>query len=372
MRPFAGPVRAVGACTRALLSLALLTACDRPAEASAPVNEAGVPRDATATASGTPEQGPAPIEPRFARCTDREPEAAPRRGFKHKRSTLIALGMKPTHFAQDVIGRPGTEALLEAKFAYGEIGKDLEDEEITFDLGTCSGWERLGQAITDDDGRASVRARLPAQVGVYTLRPVVDGDGSAATARVTVVPEGTRVVVFDIDGTLTTSDAEINRDVLDDYYEDLYDGDYVAVAYDGGPELTRTWAERGYLVVYLTGRPYWLIDKTRAWLSAQGFAIGNVHTTDRHRDVVPDVAGVGRFKADYLASLVEHGYRIEAAYGNAATDIWAYHRAGVPKDRTFIIGPHGGEEGTQAIAPDWRAHLTWARSLPPADQPWQP
>ena len=36
-------------------------------------------------------------------------------------------------------------------------------------------------------------------------------------------PKGTKVVVFDIDGTLTTDDMELFKDIIDDLYEPMYD-----------------------------------------------------------------------------------------------------------------------------------------------------
>ncbi|MBC8071234.1 MAG: hypothetical protein IAG13_23115, partial [Deltaproteobacteria bacterium] len=105
----------------------------------------------------------------------------------------------------------------------------------------------------------------------------------------------------------------------------------------------------------------WLCEHSRTWLREGGYPPGVVHTTDRHREVAPRVDGVGRFKADFLARLHGAGYRIAAAYGNAATDVWAYAQAGLPVDHTFIIGPHGGDGGTVAIAGDWSAALPWAR-----------
>jgi phosphatidate phosphatase PAH1 len=53
-----------------------------------------------------------------------------------------------------------------------------------------------------------------------------------------------------------------------------------------------------------------------------------------------------------------------AAYGNATTEIEAYSQAKVPKERTYIIGKHAGEQGTVAI-PDYPSlgHLSETSSL---------
>src|SRR5262249_52802297 len=46
---------------------------------------------------------------------------------------------------------------------------------------------------------------------------------------------------------------------------------------------------------------------------------------------------------------------LDDAFGNAATDIYAYAAAGISKSRTWIIGPHGGEEGTINPGTSWQA-----------------
>ncbi|HET6583427.1 MAG TPA: hypothetical protein VFG69_08265, partial [Nannocystaceae bacterium] len=200
--------------------------------------------------------------------------------------------------------------------------------------------------------------------GEYALHFVVAGDGTSARASLWVLERGTPIVVFDIDGTLTQSDAEVNRDVLDRYFDGMYDGDYAPKVYTDGAALADLWFDKGVLPVYLSGRPYWLSDYTRGWLAAESFPHGLVRTTDRHREVVPKVDGVGKFKAATLRRLLDLGLDVQAAYGNAKTDIWAYADVGVPIDRTFIIGPHAGEQGTRSVSDAWTAALPWVREQP--------
>jgi phosphatidate phosphatase PAH1 len=74
---------------------------------------------------------------------------------------------------------------------------------------------------------------------------------------------------------------------------------------------------------------------------------------------------VQRFKGGWLNEMKE---RVQvswvAAYGNASTDISAYADAGIPKERTFIIGPHAGEGGTVAIQGSYENHLSTVEQLP--------
>ena len=53
-----------------------------------------------------------------------------------------------------------------------------------------------------------------------------------------------------------------------------------------------------------------------------------------------------------MKGLQAKGLEIYAAYGNTSTDVKAYQEAGIPKSRTWIMGPHGGEGDTQKV-PYW-------------------
>lgn len=286
-------------------------------------------------------------------------------GFARKRHRLFMPRQAPGHSAQDVVVAVGDSATLEGKFAYGDLSKDLEQEKVRVFLETCAGWSELGDATTDDDGRTRLTlaaAALPG-AGRYRVAHVVRGDASVVFSELYIVPRGTRVVVFDIDGTLTTGDDEIIEQILDP--SDFPD------AVTGAAELTQRWAELGYLVVYLTGRPYWLMPHTREWLEREGFAPGSVRTADRHRDVVPGDRGVGDFKLAFLQELQSsRGLIVEAAYGNASTDVYAYTSLGLDTARIFIRGKHGGRDGTVDAGDDWRDELEALREASPAQQPW--
>jgi len=299
----------------------------------------------------------------FARCRDLRPTTSAGE-FAHSRSAVMARTLPAVHFVQDVVAAPGTTTVVEAKLSYGDIGKDLEDEPVELWLDTCDGIARVGTGQTDDDGRARIGLSTPPRPGEYAVHVVVVGDGSSTRASLWVLEPGTPIVVFDIDGTLTQSDAEVSQDVLHAQYEKIYDGEYIPKIYPDGSALAEVWANKGVLPVYLSGRPYWLSQYSRDWLGSEGFPRGPVHVTDRHRDVVPKIDGVGRFKAESLRRLQGLGLAIEAAYGNAATDVWAYGEVGIPRERTFIIGPHAGDEGTQPVRDAWTTALPWARERP--------
>lgn len=282
----------------------------------------------------------------FQRCTGRAYTPAPDEGWRHDIATPITTAAgAANHAGKDIIARYGASATLSAKLSYGAVSKDLEDEDVLVVVDDCSGWRSLGRARTDDDGRVQVAApMLP--VGAYEVRFQVAGDRTVTTSVLWVLPGGTRFVVSDIDATLTTSDGEL--------FEQIFAG-LVPPAYPDGAALMAAHAERGHVVMYLTGRPYWLSEMTRTWLADEQFVPGPLRVTDSNRDILPTEGSVGTFKRAQLAELVAAGFVIDAAYGNATTDISAYLGVGVDPSSVWIIGAHAGERGTHAVTDSWSA-----------------
>jgi hypothetical protein len=318
---------------------------------------------------------PRPAQGKFGKfriCTQGNFGTPPASSFKHRRSKMIAKLGRVAHSAQDVLATPGSAVTIPGKFAYGRVSKDLEDETVVVFLDTCDSYGALGTAVTDDDGRTAFD--LPAESlpgpGVYNITQVMRGDASTIQSRLTVAPEGTRIVVFDVDGTLTIGDDELADEIKSEYLEELYAGKHAPEAYPDAAALTKAWAAKGYLVVYMTGRPYWLAGLTRRWLDAQGCAPGHLQTTDRNRDALPGQSGVGAFKLAYLKKLIDAGYELDYVYGNAESDIFAYGKAGIPPERTHIIGEYGGQGGTRAVKGGYSEHLKWVAEQPAAVQPF--
>lgn len=297
-------------------------------------------------------------------CDSRAFTAPPKTGFRHFGSSIVASLGSPGHSAQDVLSLPSGGASVEGKFAYGALSKDLEDEQIELYLDDCTGWQRLGSALTNGDGRARFSLRAPLGAGVYGLRLVVRGDATTTAARLFVSAPTTKLVVFDIDGTLTTDDDELFKDLLTDLFSPILRGDYVPRAYPYSKELVAERSRLGALPVFLTGRPYWLTQRTRDWLSGLGFGRGVLHTTDSNGEALPTTAGVGSYKLAFLRGLKGQGYALEAAYGNATTDIYAYSGAAIPTSSTWIIGKHAGEGGTNRATGSWQAEVERLRMLP--------
>jgi hypothetical protein len=301
---------------------------------------------------------------RFRTCAGRPYTPAERQAWRHDTQTPLTLQAgAANHSAQDQI-EPTVAVTLPGKFTYGSVSKDLEDELVRVSIDDCSAWRSLGDFATNDDGRISVP--VPSDIftspGVHEVRYQVLGDASLTTSFVWVLPRGTRIALTDIDGTMTQSDSEL--------FQQIFDGSHVPVAYPGAVDLTTTHAARGHVVLYLTGRPYWLMPKTRDWVRDLSFARGPLHVTDSNSEAVPSEGGVGAFKRDYITSLLADGYVIDHAYGNASTDIYAYLNAGLPADRVWIIGQYAGDQGTHAATDSWIPRVGEVTALPAVEQPF--
>ena len=290
---------------------------------------------------------PQPAPEGLDACVGRTFDAPTADGFEHTTSKLAAAAGSSRHYMQDVIVPPGTAPHVEAKLTYGQVSKDLEDERVQVFVDDCSTWLDAGSGRTDDDGRVAFELPSNLTVGLHEVRVVVRGDGTQASATVWVLPVGTRLAITDIDGTMTSSDLEL--------FEQMLYGTHVPEAYPGASALTRAHTERGHVVVYLTGRPYWLLDITRGWLRDLGFATGPLHVADHHDEILPTETGVGAYKRAWLTGLLQAGYVVDVAYGNASTDLFAYLGAGLPPTSVWIIGARGGEQGTHAVEGSWEA-----------------
>ena len=333
----------------AVLSL-LLSACQEVAPLAPGEVEAPVARERDGERSGSFRQCLAQFNP------------APKASWRHTSSRFIsALGWQ-VHSASDVTVRPGQTASLRGKFAYGgALSKDLEDEWVWVFVHDCAAWRYVGWARTDDDGRATFNLSQSLPAGVYDVRFEVVGDATVLPLRLWVLPSGTHLAVVDIDGTLTEDDGELWEEILLGWQPEPY------------PQaVDLAWAEdsRNQVLLYLTGRPYILAEQTRVWLDDLGFPPGIVQLARSAGEVVPSNSGVGTYKASILASLKSAGYRLDEAFGNATTDIYAYARAGIPLARTWIIGDHAGEGGTLPVSGGWQAVVDRLLGEPPVPQPW--
>lgn len=288
------------------------------------------------------------------------------------------------HRGQDVIVMKGAPQLLVGNFEYGFLDVEMVDETVDVwiqRIVPCGAWERLGDFRTSDrgqyDGQYGIEdhggrvffeipeaQQLP--VGRYPVRMVMMGDLSQAAFDLIVVEPGTQTIVSDIDGTLTVGDEELMLELLKDIFQETYQQQM----YVDADKVMKTWSDKGYLLVFVTGRPDMLRPMTERWVEPR-FPPAALHLTDTIAQAVPKDDGVGEYKRAFLEHLKAQGLDIVAVYGNATTDIYAYEKAGFPKNRTFIAGSHKGESGTVAID-TYTDHFMWSQNQPAATIPAPP
>ncbi|MEO7732602.1 MAG: hypothetical protein ABIY55_16660 [Kofleriaceae bacterium] len=351
---------------RLLPLLALLAACS--SDSKAPAADASIDAKPlpSATALHCPAPGALPFEvsPTFAKPTN---------------ATLVTDNPRIKDEASDTLGSPsGIVASLTASIylpddqppttagiAYhgvkarttptgGLTSKPIVGEKVSlwnYDA-TNKVWHDLGMASTGLDGDYEVPAPGLAVANGQPVYAVLEPDGSCTEHRNWLLPAGSKVVVFDIDGTLTLSDGELLMELSDETY--------VPKMMGAADRLVQAWAAKGYTIVYLTARTHALRAESRGWLTDLGFPDGPLITENGAKADV--------YKTLWLNRMIQtFGWSVVAAYGNADTDITAYANAGIPKDQTFIVGPLAGMSGTQAIANmDFTDHIATYVAAQPA------
>lgn len=240
--------------------------------------------------------------------------------------------------------------------------RPVRNEHVAFWTHRDGAWAELGRTTTDDDGRYAFTLDEAARFGSgeHRVYAVFEGTQTCAEHGVFVYPEGTEVVLTDIDGTLTANDEELIRE--------LTMASYVPIQNPGSSELMRAWADKGYVILYVTGRPHDWRARTRSWLGSLGFPRGPLSTAATFTIGEPTRVYKREFLSDLLAN---ERWSIVAAYGNATTDVLAYGDVGLPKETTFTVGEAEGMDGTVGVPNgDWTEHTaTYVAAQPDAEQP---
>lgn len=227
-------------------------------------------------------------------------------------------------------------------------------------------------AACGDDGTSSDDGSAPSTTtGPGGSSTAAAGSGTADTG--TTAADGTTAasstgpgvceleqpaIVTDIDATLTISDGEFTMQIGD--------GNYDPIEREGAAELIGAYADLGYHVLYLTARSEEITvdvteetarEVTERWLDEHGFPTDPERTEVVLAPMFVFGDDAQAYKSEALMERQATGLRFDYAYGNATSDIGAYAAAAIPLDATFIIGEHGGEGGTVAVAGEgWTEH----------------
>jgi hypothetical protein len=281
---------------------------------------------------------------------------APHASFHHFGNRLKSGGSEPWHRAQDVMVRAGNAAWVEARFAYGMFDSRLGDEDVDVYMrrSDSNAWQLIGHTHTADkrhpvlrgDGSQSTEKGLVAfripdgehlPLGLNAIRFVVRGDASWADVMVGVVAPNARVVVSDVDGTLTEREHAFGLSVAGLAR--------TPTAHPGAAALLGQLASRGYTVVYLTARPDVFSQATRTWLARNGFPPGLVRTREGTHLFFGGPDGVP-YKTDVLRGLAHViGHSVDIGFGNTITDVRAYEAAAIPVQQRFFYRYAGDARG---------------------------
>lgn len=226
----------------------------------------------------------------------------------------------------------------------GYFADALPGERVSLWTYDGTAWSSVATATTDADGAYDLPATGFVAANKQPLYAMLEADGSCAEHYNTLLPAGSKVVITDIDGTLTTDDNQV--------IDQIPDATYVPVAMGSAVALMKAWDAKNYPIIYLTARPHVLRVESRGWLRDAGFPNGALLTAIQTEEAAA-------YKTAWLQRMVtQFGWVPVAAYGNADTDITAYNNVGIPKDKTFIVGPLAGANGTQPInGMDFAAHI---------------
>lgn len=272
-----------------------------------------------------------PLKPVFDDTRCATPPTVAAAGFRHRRSKLIAKTGSPNHRGIDLIAAEEDEQqVIEGKLAYGKLDKDIDKEDAELYACIDNAWKPLGVYRTDDDGRLTATlsgaARLPP--GMRDMYIAARGDGSGAYFVGYVAPKGTKVVVTDVDGTISWSENSIIKQVIS------RDRDIKP-----RPKAPEALAQLPYPIVYTTARGDAFIDITRRWLTRHGFPRGLLRLS-KGMFAKPGSSAI-QYKTRTLKSLT---VPIAAGIGNRKSDITAYTNIGLPGKQIFIHLPEYEKE----------------------------
>jgi hypothetical protein len=226
-------------------------------------------------------------------------------------------------------------AYLGREHVFG-LRSEIEHGTVTFFVNG----RQVGENTVDDEGRAVVTAAdLAGEPRAFLARARAGGKVLEASGRIFYWPANRVGLAVDIDHTISQTD-----------YRRLIVKERVAVSppIPGARETLNELADK-YNILYLTGRPRFLIEKTRGWLEHYSFPPGPVMAAPRFRDALLQL----RFKQRTLHGLREQWPDLLIGIGNRTSDIEAY----ASNQMLPVIVYSGGEEkhySDAVVLQDWQ------------------
>lgn len=230
---------------------------------------------------------------------------------------LLAAGgcAKPMLSLSDVVvvngGQTSIDALTEHSSPLGDV-----DQLTGVDVEFFAGDRTLGTSRTDRGGWARWSCYLPNGSSSVRARAVVDGRTVEAEGGVFAWDPKRTIIVCDIDETVSVT----NYSTLLAQGED----DLGSQALPGAAKVMTELSQR-FNVIYITGRPRFLLNKSRRWLRTHGFPAAPVVTAPTLKEAIR----VQKFKGGQIADLQCLSSNLLIGIGNAKTDSEAYAAHGL-------------------------------------------
>jgi hypothetical protein len=226
-------------------------------------------------------------------------------------------------------------AYLERELPFG-FRDGVEHGLVQFQLAG----RHVGQARTKDEGRAVLECARPARASeAFRAEATLAGHTVSAAGRIFEWDHQRIIIVVDIDKTIARPD-------YDELMLDEEDDDSQPIP--GSRDVLQRLAEQ-YRILYLTGRPRFWLEKTRAWLAQHDYPPGPVFAAPELEDALKEAA----FKRRMLHELREEWPEMLIGIGDKSGDADAY---GANDMLALIIAEKRDDDlGLHAIVlPDWR------------------
>lgn len=213
--------------------------------------------------------------------------------------------------------------------------RNLENVEVAFHLDG----RKIGTARTDGEGRAMLDASVAPDLREFEVSYKHDGHKHKHTGRIFHWRPDRTIVAVDIDETVS---ATLYRALL------LKEDDTSRPITGSDAALNRL--AEDCQVVYITGRPRFLWEKTQRWLDRNGFPPGPLITAPNLRQCIVQAS----FKRKELASIRETWPGALIGIGDRGADIHAYGQNGM---LTLLVGgtPHVDAKRHMYRFGDWQS-----------------
>ncbi len=245
------------------------------------------------------------------------------RTYRHHVATLHAIACvglvvgcsEPILSLDDVVAVDGHESLLVAHLEH----EPLHGMRVSIERATISflyDGQPLAEQLTDDEGRAVAVCSLPGgEVSAIEATASVNGSVHRATSRLFRWPADRTVLVVDVDDTISETD-------YDDLLLDKIDRESYPLPH--AQEAMNALA-KDYGIIYLTGRPRFLLGKTREWLERKGFPPGPVITSPGLSEMLDFLS----LKIDLIRTTKKYVPGLLIGLGDKRSDAEAYGRTGL-------------------------------------------